>query len=294
MITTSVLLSTYNGEKYLTEQLDSIKNQTKRVDEVIIKDDCSTDGTVALIEQYIDDYKLDNWKILINKTNLGWKKNFVSMLEYVNTDYFFFCDQDDIWYHDKVENMMKIVSKNEQIEVLLSDFYPFYENGKEPKRNKKLSGHTIKYSQNNFLLNRYPGCTMCLKKSVIPIYNKFWNDLIPHDSFAMLYGLASESVYLYDCFTMYYRRHSSTATHSSVNNRIERIHETDYYIKLLKLYKKMSNNSKTNDVSNWISIRRNALIRKKPIILLKNLKYLKLYWSINTYIMDFICAMGIR
>ena len=63
----SVAMATYNGHKYIVEQLDSIRNQSLKVDEVVICDDQSSDDTVSIIRNYIEKYKLDNWKVTVNE-----------------------------------------------------------------------------------------------------------------------------------------------------------------------------------------------------------------------------------
>ena len=72
----SVVMATYNGSKYIIEQLDSIKNQVLSPDEVIICDDCSTDKTVEIIENYIHQNNLCGWKLYKNEKNIGFFNNF--------------------------------------------------------------------------------------------------------------------------------------------------------------------------------------------------------------------------
>ena len=79
----SIVLSTYNGEAYITEQLDSILNQTRKADEVLIFDDCSTDNTPQIIEQFISGHNLTTWKFAVNHENKGWKRNLWKDLEYI-------------------------------------------------------------------------------------------------------------------------------------------------------------------------------------------------------------------
>lgn len=76
MPTVSVVMATYNGEKYIETQLASIRSQTHQPDEVLICDDGSTDATVALVAAFIDRYQLHNWTVEVNPHNLGWKRNF--------------------------------------------------------------------------------------------------------------------------------------------------------------------------------------------------------------------------
>ena len=93
----SIVLSTYNGEAYITEQLDSILNQTRKADEVLIFDDCSTDNTPQIIEQFISGHNLTTWKFAVNHENKGWKRNFMEGIWSTSGDLVFPCDQDDIW-----------------------------------------------------------------------------------------------------------------------------------------------------------------------------------------------------
>lgn len=98
----NILLSTYNGEKYLAEQLDSIRSQTYTDWNLLIRDDGSTDGTVGIIEQYCS---LDLRIIFVNKdnrTNIGVVGSFFSLLQYEKADYYLFADQDDVWLPNKV------------------------------------------------------------------------------------------------------------------------------------------------------------------------------------------------
>ena len=84
---TAVLMATYNGEKLIEKQLESIKNQVLSPDYVIIRDDGSTDGTVQFVRDYIKQNNLFGWDIIQNEKNLGWRLNFRQLLiDAQNTD----------------------------------------------------------------------------------------------------------------------------------------------------------------------------------------------------------------
>ena len=103
---TSVAIATYNGEKYIIEQLESILYQTQAVDEVIICDDCSQDRTVHIIRDFIVQHELNcTWKLFVNDQNLGYCENFKKAIYLCTGDIVFFCDQDDIWVKNRVEVM---------------------------------------------------------------------------------------------------------------------------------------------------------------------------------------------
>ena len=107
----SIAMCTYNGAKYLKEQLQSIMQQTLPPDELIICDDCSKDNTVDVINQTLVSWT-GKWKLIQNKYNLGFRKNFQKAIENCNGDIIFLSDQDDVWHKDKIEKIMKVFSDN--------------------------------------------------------------------------------------------------------------------------------------------------------------------------------------
>lgn len=97
--TIRTVVATYNGEKYLEEQLDSIVNQSLKPDKIIIVDDCSKDGTTTIIGRYREKYP----EMIIyepNQRNLGHKQTFEHGISICKTDYIALSDQDDIWESD--------------------------------------------------------------------------------------------------------------------------------------------------------------------------------------------------
>lgn len=97
----SVALCTYNGERYIRQQLDSILAQTMPVDEIVVHDDRSKDSTCLILESYATKYQ--QIRIIKNKVNVGHRMNFEKALIECQGDYIFFSDQDDIWETNKVE-----------------------------------------------------------------------------------------------------------------------------------------------------------------------------------------------
>lgn len=98
-----VVLCTYNGEKYLSQQLESILAQTRQPDQILILDDCSSDRTVAIIKNFA---ALDNRIHFIqNETNLGFIRNFEKGIALCETDFIALSDQDDIWLPEKLERL---------------------------------------------------------------------------------------------------------------------------------------------------------------------------------------------
>ena len=104
----SIVLCTYNGEKYLEEQLNSIINQTYKNLEIIISDDCSTDNTISILEKY---KHLNNFHIFLNKENLGFNKNFELAISRANGYYIALCDQDDAWDLNKIDILVSSIEE---------------------------------------------------------------------------------------------------------------------------------------------------------------------------------------
>ena len=171
----SIVLSAYNGEKYIYKQLESLMNQTRKADEVLIFDDCSTDNTLELVKGFIANHNLRHWKFVENKKNKGWKRNFMEGIWCASGDLIFPCDQDDIWMLDKLEIMEKIMEDNPQIMVLTSNHEAFYDSGKTINGPEKQDGKLVKQPLSSKVFSvRYPGCTYCIRRDFVEISKKYW------------------------------------------------------------------------------------------------------------------------
>lgn len=209
---TSVVMSTYNGEEYIIEQLDSLRNQSRPADEVLIADDCSTDNTVDIVRNYIKKNNLTTWKLVVNKQNKGWRRNFMEAMWSTSGDLVFPCDQDDIWRQDKIEIMTKLMGDNSQIQLLTSNYCEFFENGKvrtNPwKNDRQLRQIQLKP---NYLLVDSPGCTYCIRRGLLNLSKKYWKSEYPHDALLWRMGLMSNGVYAYTDDLIRWRNHKKSA-----------------------------------------------------------------------------------
>lgn len=116
----SVALCTYNGEKYLPEQLESIIRQSVSVDEIVICDDGSTEDTIGLLRRFAETAPCVV-RIFQNDTNLGSTKNFEKCLSLCEGDIIFCCDQDDRWREDKVEKQTTYFAAHPQCDAVFSN-----------------------------------------------------------------------------------------------------------------------------------------------------------------------------
>lgn len=116
----SVALCTYNGEKFIEEQLNSILNQTIKPDEIVLCDDISKDRTIEIARRVLDNSGVD-YKIIVNETNQGVVKNFSNAISNCTGDIVFTSDQDDVWMTDKVEKMISYFKEHPNCKLLFSN-----------------------------------------------------------------------------------------------------------------------------------------------------------------------------
>ncbi len=173
----SVAIATYNGEKYLREQLDSIYNQSHKDIEVVVSDDCSYDSTAQILEEYRVEHCLDYH---VNKKNIGFVKNFEKAILHCSGDYIALSDQDDIWMPDKLEILL---SEIDNCFLIYSDAHLI-----DGKRNiihksfAKYMGKPDSFNLNTLLFqNLVPACTALYKRELIQSALPFPDDIMYHD-----------------------------------------------------------------------------------------------------------------
>ena len=205
----AVVLSTYNGEKYVREQLDSILNQTYKNIEIVVRDDGSKDSTVEIIKEY--QKKNKNIK-LVTGENLGFIKSFFELLKIADADYYAYADQDDIWMENKIE--LAVNSLNE-----LDDSKPnmVFGNSDYYDENMNLIGpgekHRV-YSFNRALFECVgQGMTMTINsKTRDLIVNNPPKNCFFHDWWTYLICIGLGNVAYNDVTTVKYRRMKTNAT----------------------------------------------------------------------------------
>lgn len=165
-----ILMATYNGEKYLREQLDSILNQSFKDFILFISDDCSKDSTIEILNEYSK--KDDRIKIFVQEKNLGVIKNFEFLMKKVQNEYFMFSDQDDIWDNQKIEKTLKRLEETNS-DLAYCDLEVVDENMNTLSESYwKLKGFEHKvFKYNNFeslYLNNYiTGSTMLIRSKML-------------------------------------------------------------------------------------------------------------------------------
>lgn len=226
----SVVLACHNGSKYIVEQLSSILGGTRLPDEVIICDDMSSDNTVELCRNFINENGLTSWKVFENKKNLGFCLNFFRAMEKATGDIIFLCDQDDIWLPEKCEKMAAVMEENEDILSLACRYDIIDANG------APLPRSSVRYAEFNETekITDIPFCSligcswirgfsMCYKKSIAPYLKPMdLKDLLAHDWLinAVASGMG-HACFINEVLNKY-RSHGSNASLSAKRSRQRR------------------------------------------------------------------------
>ncbi len=202
----SVAMCTYNGEKYLSQQIDSILNQKGGFEiEIIVCDDKSTDKTLEILNAYKHKFQ-HVFQIFQNDGNLGSTKNFEKAISLCQGDYIFLADQDDVWRIDKIETTLSKFQENKQIEGVFTnaDLIDFenkkYSNSKlwdniyflEEQLFKPIDFIDLIFKNGNIVT----GATLCIKKQSKEIIFPFPADVIHDEWIATVLALKNTLDYI--------------------------------------------------------------------------------------------------
>lgn len=255
MLKVSIAMTTYNGEKYLNDQLISLHKQTRKADEVIICDDRSNDGTVDIIKIFIKANKLENiWKVYVNDLNLGHNKNFLACASMTTGDLIFFCDQDDIWYPEKIEKMVAEFEKNNNIKAMSCRISTIDSRGDQNNslftRTRMGNGNLEKINiLKQIRDNMSSGLTLAVKRDLFEYVKPIILDNnLPFDLPFGLFSSANGSYYILWQPLVYHRIHSNNTSTPKLNlkSRIDdvgfQISGREERIKLLKTFEEISDN----------------------------------------------------
>lgn len=286
-----ILLATYNGEKFVKEQIESILNQSYADFNLIISDDASTDNTLNILEEY--EKKDTRIKVFKKEKNEGLIANFEFLLKNVTSDYFMFSDQDDIWKKDKIEKSInKLKEENsglvytdlEIVDEELNVIYPSY------WKYKQIYKKIIKY--NNFealyLNNFVTGCTILAKskyiKDILPLPRN--SKFVLHDYWTALIISAKDKISYVEEPTIQYRQHKNNRVGSSrKSDQLEKFEDLrNLFIKVkiehFEVFKENIEKIKTKEISKYTNeaLKYFENLKKVKYINLKNWNlFFKLY-----------------
>lgn len=208
----SVCIATYNGERFIKRQLESIISQLSAEDEIVISDDGSTDRTLDVVKVISSPLI----KIYHNTNEHGYTPNFENALNHVTGDYIFLSDQDDIWAPDKVKICMHYLQKYDMV-ITDAEIVDEEENKLYPSFFELR--HPYKTFWGNILKFGYIGCCMCFRRTVLdralpfPINYKYST----HDNWLTVVAMLYYSSKVIDDKLVLYRRHGNNASNGSTN-----------------------------------------------------------------------------
>jgi glycosyltransferase involved in cell wall biosynthesis len=218
-----ILLATYNGEKYLHQQIDSIINQTYNNWRIIVRDDCSSDDTIRILLKYKK--KLKERLIIIKNgnQNLGPAFNFIELLKNSSSPYCMFCDQDDYWLPDKIELSVNKLNEYPGVPALV---YTDLEVVDWELKKMDISSSELKkttpgdlYYKNIIIHNKISGCTVIINSELRKIALSGNIDyIIMHDWYLAVIASLCGIIGYIDKPTILYRQHQNNTIGVKIKN----------------------------------------------------------------------------
>ncbi len=240
--TVGIVMAAYNSEKYIGEQLDSILSGTYQNIHIYVRDDGSTDNTVAIVKEYEKRYPLQV-QLVSNESNAGLVKNFLAGVMEAKEDYIMFCDHDDVWLKDKVKITLEAMQKAEMEQKELP-IVVFTDNTIVDGDLKPLGASFYERSHFNFeqmglsymlMENKLIGCTMMLNKPLKEKITRLPEHARVHDWWVALIAAAFGRIVYVNEQTMLYRQHGSNV----IGNRSFLKYVTDAVTSLKKQKEKI-------------------------------------------------------
>lgn len=217
-MTISVAMCTYNGARYIHEQLTSILSQTRKADEIVICDDGSKDETLDIIQHTAQSSSV-TIRVIQNKKNLGFFRNFIQAISLCTGDIIFLSDQDDVWREDKVEKIYDWLDTHVETDVVFTNARLIDDHNHEFTKDTLwervgFDARMRKYFDNGYaqeiwtINNRATGATMAFRKSFVEGKDLSSYNLPVHDYIISLLAVIEDSCgYIEDTLTSY-RIHS--------------------------------------------------------------------------------------
>ena len=223
----TVLMSTYNGASYVNEQIDSLLHQDDIQVQILVRDDGSSDNTISILESYSKTCPLT----IIRGENVGWRRSFMNLVnEAPDSDYYAFCDQDDIWLPQKLSIAVDMLEKlpPDAPNLYCSNLY-YYANNTKGQLIKRTDLLYNKYTC--LLSNIATGCTIVFNKKLKGIMAENMPTIpVAHDYWAYQTAMfLGNVVYDKDSYILY-RQHQNNQIGASKNNFQKNINRLKSYL----------------------------------------------------------------
>jgi glycosyltransferase involved in cell wall biosynthesis len=255
----SIVVACYNGQQFIESQMLSLASQTYSNLEVIIVDDASSDGSYEYLEKYVKSYP--NYSLVRNSVNLGLVATFEIAINIARGEYIALCDQDDIWFPNKIEQLMANIGNNWLIH---SDANLIDETGQIIKSSyfNSCKHHINSYAQ-YLIENNVTGCTALFKRELFNLIgNKFPLGTTVHDRVLAILASKQDKLIYLNLPLMSYRQHA--------NNQVGAISQTSITVSaqrhLLDLDALTNLDYFNNDVDLYFAQQYyNVILKRKPI-----------------------------
>lgn len=221
----SIVMATYNGEKYIKEQIDSILNQSYSNWELIISDDGSKDSTLEIVKKYCEKDK--RIKLVINNNHHGFAQNFINGIKYINGEFVAFADQDDVWPDNHLLSLISNIGKNDFI----------CGNASLVDENCRYLGYTMKDvlginklpDNKNALLNLlfysniFQGAACLFTKKIAVKISELPENVYFHDHWIALFSCVNNGCRFIDEEVLLYRQHGNNVTSNTKKKLFHKI-----------------------------------------------------------------------
>jgi Glycosyltransferases involved in cell wall biogenesis len=204
-----ILMATFNGAPHLREQLDSLIRQTYSAWRLIVHDDGSTDGTLAILDEY---RRIDPRITVMDDgvVGLGAAGNFLHLMRHVKGAYYLFCDQDDIWLEEKIAQLVAVISNCEGPAVVYANSYLYVDGVVIPQMSTLL--HPTSLRDTLFFNSGIQGCAIIFNHSLMDRLAPFPEFVAMHDHLVTMGAVTfGQMIYLNQPLVLY-RQHKQNAT----------------------------------------------------------------------------------
>ena len=216
MMKISIAMATFNGEKFILEQLESFSKQTTKPDELIITDDCSTDNTLAIVDQFkkTAPFKI---RVYLNKKKLGYTQNFNKAMQLCAYELILLSDQDDVWFATKVEHMLNLTRQYPNKDLFMVDAELTDINLKKSGLTKQGQIRGLGMSDVSFVM----GCCVAVKKSYLNLVLPVPKGFSGHDSWIVNIADMLNLRYVDFNIQQCYRIHTNNTSTFSANSLVK-------------------------------------------------------------------------
>ena len=240
----AILMATYNGGKYLSEQIDSILSQTSHLWHLYVHDDGSTDDTVEILHNYASKHPKEI-TVLDYPPQGGALPNFMSLLERVDAEYYMFSDQDDVWFKDKIEKSFEAMKMQENLHpdkpvIVHTDVRVVDERLRLLHPSYREYGHIYPEKVSCFkqcVINVTLGCAMLFNRKAKEVsLGRSWRHALMHDGWVTTCTYAADGiVYAIPESLMEYRNHGDNTIGATDGARFTLGYRLRHLVQMLRL-----------------------------------------------------------